>query len=137
MSTRNEDARLELERLADTLTRSLLEASDDELVEVMGGEASVETAAREVDEVIAKAIKAHKQSRLEAARTERHRSLASMAEGRPTIPASPEERRNLFLAKLHKQPELTAAYRDLDSFTDEDILDALQQMSELGLLGDD
>ncbi len=137
MSTRSEDARLELERLADSLAQSLLDVPGNQLVEVMGNEARVEVAAREVDEVVARSVKAYKHSRLEAAQAERQRRLASLAKGQPNIPVSPQARRDLFFARLQAQPELTAAYRGLDAFTDEDILDALLQLNELGLLGED
>lgn len=127
-----------LAALIDALGDSVLEASDDEIVEELrlsGIEPNAE-AARQKAMMLA-TVKAFRQRALETARAGYSRRIEQLERKPYAIPKTAAARRKLF-SLFTQQPQfaefVTAQYRDLENLTDNDIETYLQDLAELGIL---
>lgn len=88
--------------------------------------------------ILLEKLKAHQQKKLREARAGYERELASLSEGHFNLPATPAERKALFIATLDRARQLqtpfTMQHRNLSDFSDEDIVANLKKLFQLGLL---
>ena len=127
-----------LAALIEALGESVLEASDEEIVEELrlaGIDPDAE-AARLKARMLA-TVRSFRQRALDAARTGYASRLERLEQKSYTIPKTAEARRKLFSFVI-QQPQyaqyVTAQYRDLENLTDNDIESYLQDLDELGIL---
>jgi hypothetical protein len=137
MSNRRTDEE-KLDALIDSLADSVLEASDDEIIEELrmsGGNPDAEAA--RLKAMMLATVKAFRQRALETARAAYSRQIEQMERKQYAIPNTPAERRKLF-SLFTQQPQfaqfVTAHYRDLENLTDNDIETYLEDLAELGIL---
>jgi len=127
-----------LDAIMEALGDSVLEASDDEIIEELrlaGVDPDAE-AARLKAKMLA-TVKAFRQRALAAAQAG-YRSRLEQVDRKPyAVPKTPAARRELFSFVI-QQPQyaqyVTAQYRDLENLTDNDIESYLQDLAELGIL---
>lgn len=137
MSNKRNDEE-KLDALIDALGDSVLEASDEEILEElrMSGVDPDAEAAR-LKAMMLGTVKAFRQRALEAARAAYSRQIEQMEKKPHPIPKTPTERRKLF-SFLAQQPQfaefVTAQYRNLEDLTDNDIETYLEDLAELGIL---
>ncbi len=127
-----------LDALIDALGNSVLEESDDEILEEMraeGVDMRVESARMKA--MMLATVKAFRQRALDAARAAYKSQIEQMEGKRYFIPKTAPERRKLF-ALFTQQPQfaefVTAQYRNLEDVTDNDIETYLEDLAELGIL---
>jgi len=127
-----------LDALIDALGDSILEASDEDILDElrMSGVAPEAEAAR-LKALMLGTVKAFRQRALEAARAAYGRQIEQMDKKPYSIPKTPEQRRKLF-SFIAQQPQfaefVTAQYRNLEDLTDNDIETYLEDLAELGIL---
>lgn len=137
MSSKRTDAE-KLDALIDALGDSVLEASDEEILEElrMSGVDPDAEAAR-LKAIMLGTVKAFRQRALEAARAAYSRQIEQMEKKPYPIPKTPTERRKLF-SFFAQQPQfaefVTAQYRNLEDLTDNDIETYLEDLADLGIL---
>ena len=128
----------QLDAILDALAESLLEASDEHILEeaAEAGEDIKETETR-VKTVFRRAATAFKKKRLQEARVLYEKEM------RPTrkhhlIPASFQEKLDLLAHIIESQPQikavLTAQYRAFTELTEEDVDSYLDELAKLGVL---
>ena len=127
-----------LDALVDALGDSILEASDEDLLEELrmrGVDPDAEAA--RLKTMMLGTVKAFRQRALEAARAAYSRQIEKMDKKPYSLPKTPKERRQLF-SFFTQQPQfaefVTAQYRDLENLTDNDIETYLEDLAELGIL---
>lgn len=130
----------ELQRLAEGVVDSILEAPEDEIDDALraAGEDPREVAER-TRRLVRAAVDRRRKERLRRAR-ERYESRAAVRrEGEFEWPGTVEEGRRV-LAELCARPAheqtLTLQFRDLKGMPDEDVRSLLRQLAELGALDD-
>lgn len=139
MSKKPQSYEEELDAIMNALAESVVEASDEEILEEvrLQGEDPKEAAGR-VRNVLLDTVKIYKQKRLREAQEQYDSHIAAMRNKTYRLPASAMERRTLFGLALSRQPAvrsaLTAQYREFTSLTDNDVESYLKQFQELGLL---
>lgn len=133
---------LKFQRIMDAISDSILEASDEEILEemVLAGEDS-EAVAKEVKDVLYGALLKHKKHRLPELEQQHAEQLAHLEGKIVNIPEAPKERRNLLEKILGIKPDfrqlvLTAQYRDLSEIDDQAIEEHLREWAQLGVLDD-
>jgi len=140
MPERPRDYEAELRAIMDALAESAAQASDEEiLAEVRESGEDPEAVAARVRGILSRAVTAYEQRRLRDAEESYRRRLESMRTQSRAIPATPERRRELFMAIMTRQPDLGTALvtlqnREFRSLTDADIQSALEQLAALGAL---
>ncbi|MGA8644183.1 hypothetical protein [Candidatus Binatus sp.] len=127
-----------LDALIDALDDSILEASDEDLLEELrmrGVDPDAEAA--RLKTMMLGTVKAFRQRALEAARAAYSSQIKKMEKKPYSLPKTPKERRQLF-SLFTQQPQfaefVTAQYRDLENLTDNDIETYLEDLAELGIL---
>jgi hypothetical protein len=127
-----------LDAISDALSDSLVNATDDEVLEearLAGLDPSAEAA--RVKALMLVTVKAYQQRALREARRayELQAQQPTRTQGIPTTPA---KRRDLFSFVLSRQPQyaeiFTAQHRDFTDLTDDDIESYLEDLAELGVL---
>jgi len=128
-----------LEALADAVGESILQEIDEEILEelrLVGINPDAE--ATRLKALMLDRVKLFQQRKLRAAREGYGREIAHLDRKSYSIPTTAPERRQLF-SFLLQQPRyaelVTAQYRDLESLTDNDIETYLEDLAELGVLG--
>lgn len=143
MSDATKDAK-RLQALLDIATDALLEASDHEVLEELrntGGDPAA--LAQEARAAFAAAQRVRGQRRLQAAREGlAHKRQASTGAGlRQLIPRDPEARRRLLDRILSREDlprTMTLAFREGGGeMADEEVLTALEDFADLGILDED
>ena len=128
----------QLDAILDALAESLLEASDEIILEeaTEAGEDIKRTEAR-VKDVFRRASKAFKKKRLQEARAIYEKETRP-AKKHHLIPASFQEKFDLLVHILEARPQikavLTAQYRDLNELAEEDVDSFLDDLAKLGVL---
>lgn len=127
-----------LDALIDALGNSVLEESDDEILEEMraeGVDMRVESARMKA--MMLATVKTFRQRALDSARAAYKSQIEQMESKRYSIPKTAPKRRKLF-ALFTQQPQfaefVTAHYRNLEDVTDNDIETYLEDLAELGIL---
>jgi len=128
----------QLDAILDALAESLLEASDEQILEE-AAEAGVDIKKTEtrVKDVFRRAAKAFKKKRLQEARAIYEKEMRP-AKKHHLIPASFKEKFDLLVHILEARPQikavLTAQYRELTELTEEDVDSCLDELAKLGVL---
>lgn len=127
-----------LAALIEALGESILEASDEEVLEELRlAEIDPETEAARLKARMLATVKTFRKRALDAARVGYARRLEQIEQKTYAIPKTAEARRNLFSLVI-QQPRyaqyVTAQCRDLEKLTDNDIESYLQDLEELGIL---
>lgn len=131
-----------LQTLLDATAEFLLEASDEEILEDLRAEgANPERVAQEARVVLDNALRTRGRRRLLAAREglQRDREGVDARSGRRSIPAEPAARRKLLdwlLARNDLPQAMTMAFREGKHLPDDEVLSALEDLADLGLLDD-
>jgi len=133
-----------LQMLLDAATESLLEASDEEILEdIRDTGCDPALIAKEARSAFARALQVRGQRRLQAAREglQRHRRASTGRERRQPIPADPAIRRKLLdriLARDDLPHTMTMAFREGGKeLPDDEVLSALEDLADLGFLDDE
>lgn len=129
----------DLDRILDGIAESIATESDEAILEELRAEGTDPAAnAAALKAVLLGALKQHEQGLLSAAR-ERIR-LRTANPVQRTLPVSADERRTLLLSLFGSRPKVaemvTAHCRDLSALTDADVESCLEDLAELGLLGE-
>ena len=125
-----------MNRLAD----SVLDLSDEQLIAEAKAEGiDVRGEAERVRNVLRRASKSYRMSKLIAAQRNYESQLAQMQTRHYDLPTSARKRRELLAAVLSAHPDvqpalLTAQYRDFKELSDVDVESFLKQLKELGIL---
>jgi Fic family protein len=127
-----------LDALIEALSDSVLEESDDEILEEMRMEGvDMHKESARMKAMMLATVKACRQRALNAARESYKRQIDHMENKRYTIPKTATERRKLFTLFTQK-PQfaqfVTAQYRNLEDVTDNDIETYLEDLADLGIL---
>ncbi|MGH7802556.1 MAG: hypothetical protein ACREOW_18355 [Thermodesulfobacteriota bacterium] len=127
-----------LDALIDALGDSVLEASDDEILEELRKSGvDMDAEAVHLKAMMLGTVKTFRQRSLEAARAAYSRQIEQMENKSYSIPKTAPERRKLF-SFLAQNPRfaqfVTAQYRNLEELTDNDIETYLEDLAELGIL---
>lgn len=140
MKDNNKVDDLKFQKLMDALAESVLELSDEEVLEemVLNGE-DPEAVAAEVRQVLDEGLLKFKKQRLQEFKKQHAEQRAQLEKRVISIPDSPEERRSLLESVFnrmpeYKQPELTAQYRNLSGIDDQEIEELLRELGQLGVL---
>ena len=127
-----------LDALIDALGESVLEESDDEILEElrMSG-INMDTEAARLKAMMLDTVKAFRQRSLKAAREAYSLQIEQIENKSYSIPKTAPERRELFTL-FTQNPRfaqfVTAQYRNLEELTDNDIETYLEDLAELGIL---
>ena len=130
----------ELEAIMEGLAESVLEASDEEILEEAreAGE-DVEESAEGIRAGLLEVMRKQRLEQLRTAREERSRALEKLERAESSLPTSPAARRALLDGVLADHSEvrglLTAQHRDLSGLSDEDVDSCLRHLQALGVLG--
>ncbi len=125
-----------MNRLAD----SVLDLSDEQLIAEARAEGiDVRGEAERVRNVLRRASKSYRMSKLVAAQRNYESQVARMQARQYHLPTSASKRRELLTAVLSARPDmqsalLTAQYRDFKELSDVDVESFLKQLKELGML---
>jgi hypothetical protein len=127
-----------LDALIDAVGDSILEESDDEILEEMRTQGvDIHSESARLKEIMLGTVKAFRQRALVAARAAYDRQIENTATKQYFIPKTAPERRRLF-AFITQQPQfaefVTAQYRNLEDITDTDIETYLEDLAELDIL---
>ena len=127
-----------LEALIDALSDSVLEASDDVILdELRLSGVDPETEAGRLKTMMLGTVKTFRQRSLEASRAAYDHQIKTMDKKEYPIPLTMAECRKMF-SLFVKQPQfkefVTAQYRNLEDLTDADIKSYLEDLAELGIL---
>ncbi len=130
----------ELLRIMEGLAESLLEESDEEVLEEarLSGR-DPETIAEGVRGVIKRALEGHGRRIREQAALEYREQVEALSTRQYELPLSRNGRLDLLAAAMRATPDLgglTVAYRDFKKLPDEDLRTLLEKLAELGLLPD-
>jgi hypothetical protein len=142
MPEKPHDYEAELRAMMDALAESAAQASDKEiLAEVRESGEDPEAVAARVRGILKTAVTSYEQRRLRAAEESYRSRVEAIRRQSRAIPATPERRRELFMAIMARQPGLGAALvtlqnREFRSLTDADIHSALEQLAALGALSE-
>ena len=140
MTTQQKKPSEELRAILDLIADSILESSDEELLEEATEiYANPQEASEEVRLVLLSAVKAHRQRKLDAARTQYEQNVSELKQQEFQLPDSPAARRALLVNTITKIPnsdstQLTAQFRDAEKISDKDVESSLKQLHALGLL---
>ena len=140
--TAPKDPKEELAALMDACAESTEAMTDDELLQdaaAAGVDANAESS-RIRGLLLSAFVRAKKVELAEAAR--QHQTAGTPSRRRPRLPSGASERRAMLMQELERRPQLKDAVstlqpRDLPSFSDAEVESVLEQLGELGLLGDD
>lgn len=130
--------REKLDALIDALGNSVLEESDDEILEEIRAEGvDMRAESERMKTMMLATVKAFRQRALDAARAAYKSQIEQMQGKRYSIPKTAPERRRLF-ALFTQQPQfaefVTVQHRNLEDVTDNDIETYLEDLAELGIL---
>lgn len=123
-------------RLAD----SVVELSDEQIISEAKAEGiDVHGEAERVRDLLRKASKTYRLSKLAAAQRAYENQISQMQVRHYDLPTSPNKRRDLLSAVLSARPDmqsalLTAQHRDFKELSDADVESFLKQLKELGVL---
>jgi hypothetical protein len=126
--------------LSDALGNSILDESDEEILEDLR-QAGVDPKAEalRLKTMMLKTVKTFQQRHLRAARAGYEKQAAQPGRQNSLVPTTAPERRELFSFLLQKPQYaalVTAQYRDLEAFTDNDIESHLEDLADLGVLNE-
>jgi Glu-tRNA(Gln) amidotransferase subunit E-like FAD-binding protein len=135
------DPRRPLDGILDGLAESVAHEDSDELLEeAQAAGESPEFIAQKLKAIAFVALKKFEQRKLEAAREAYYLRTANAPENKESIASTPDERKRQLFAILESNPDigkvLTAQHRGLENLSDEDVQSALEDLAELGFLGD-
>lgn len=139
MSNKRTD-REQMDALADALSQSILEESDDEtLTEAKLAGVNPEAEAAQLKSVMSAAVKKFQQKLLREAQAGYQADLQNIQQrSYRKIPETPEGRFDLFSLVIAHRPQYAAMYttqhRDLKDLTDDDIQSYLEDLEALGVL---
>ncbi len=139
MSGKNDSDRKALILLADAFIEDILKMSDEEILKEFREEEGGDPARnrRDVLEIVGKAALSANKSRMAAAKTG---ALASLRTSRRTPEktidvASARKRLRSLIERSQSDPTLTMAARNEEELSDEDVFGILEDLEELGSLG--
>jgi hypothetical protein len=126
----------ELWNLMTVLADSVLDASDDEILEETE---RAEGIADDTRALLLEGVRTMRQERRQRARDEYEESVSSMSmQETGRIPKAVTEQRALLFQIMSERPQvsaaLTAQFRDFRELSDEDVLSYLRQLQELGVM---
>ena len=130
-----------LQSLLDDVEKSILEASDEEILqEARDDGENIETLVSDVSQIISNSINGSRKLKLRTAREAYERAVQSRQSGSNVIPDSASERRKM-LKQLISAPnnipaEITVVFREGQDLSDEDVESLLENLLELGLIHD-
>lgn len=136
--SKNPAPKEQLDRIIEALDKSLLEASDEQIMQeaAEAGEDIKEIEAR-VKNVFRRAVRAFKKKRLQEARALYEKEIQPTKKHR-LIPATFQEKLDLLARILEAQPQikavLTAQYREFTELAEEDVDSFLDELAKLGVL---
>ena len=134
----NHTPKEQLDAILDALAESLLEASDEQILEeaTEAGEDIKRTETR-VKDVFRRAAKAFRKKRLHEARAIYEKETRTVRKHH-LIPASFQEKLDLLAHIIEAQPQikavLTAQYREFTELAEEDVDSYLDELAKLGVL---
>ncbi|HKM80338.1 MAG TPA: hypothetical protein VJY15_05190 [Candidatus Acidoferrum sp.] len=136
-----DDPRRPLDGILEGLSESVAREDPEELLEEArtAGQGPGSIAQRLKDIALA-ALKKFEQRKLETAREAYYLRATKGPENKASVASTPDERKRQLSAILQSNPEigavLTAQHREFESLSDEDVQSALEDLAELGFLGD-
>lgn len=137
MRKRDESER-QLERIYDELAESVLELTDEEILdEARSRGIDPVQEAEQVRVLMKNASGALRRQKLRDAQKQHQQRVDEMGQRKYMLPSGADERRRLLLSVLAKCPDisaLTVQFRDFTDLPDEDIETVLKQLADLGLL---
>lgn len=141
MTNRSRDYERELSVVMTAIAESVAQTPADVLwVECQEDGIDTEAIARRTKTILAEAVKRQSQQKLRQARSEYETHVAAMQRRVYSIPESIQKQRELLASVFSMKPELrgvlTAAARDFQQLTDNDVELTLKQLQELGALDD-
>jgi hypothetical protein len=133
---------LQLEALLDEIDRSIMEASDAEVLQDARLAGVDPTAnAKELKQRFLNAARAFQKRKLTLAKQAYAENVKHLSKRRVRIPASASEQRDLLQLTIAQHAQqglaLTAKYRDFESIPDSDLPELLQELAALHLLAND
>lgn len=125
----------------DALADSILEASDADVeIELRERALNPTEVASNVQRILLAAVKQFKQRKLSASQSMYEAEVERIRTTKYSLPSSAEERRALLWRVITGAPSMsglvTAQHRDFKDLTDTDVIGLLQQLGDLGVLGD-
>ena len=141
ITNRSRDYERELSLVMTAIAESVAQTPADVLwVECREDGIDTEAIARHTKTILAEAVKRQSQQKLRRARSEYETHVAAMQHRVYSIPESIQKQRELLASVFSMKPELqgvlTAAARDFQQLTDNDVELTLKQLQELGALDD-
>lgn len=135
------DPRRSLDGILDGLAESVAREDPDEILkEAQTAGQNPESIAQRLKSIAFVALKKLEQRKLEAAREAYNLRAANGPGNKESIAPTPDERKRQLCAILQSNPDigevLTAQHRGLENLSDEDVQTALEDLAELGFLGD-
>jgi hypothetical protein len=136
-----DDRRRPLDGILEGLAESVAREDPEKLLEeARTAGQNPESIAQRLKIIASAALKKFEQRKLEAAR-ETYRLRATRGpENRESIASTPDERKRQLSAILESNPDIGAAlttqHREFEGLSDEDVQSALEDLAELGYLGD-
>jgi predicted transcriptional regulator len=136
-----DDPRRPLDGILEGLAESVAREDPEQLLEeARTSGQNPESIAQRLKDVASAALKKFEQRKLEAAREAYYLHAAKGPENKESVASTPDERKRQLSAILESNPDigavLTAQHREFESLSDEDVQSALEDLAELGFLGD-
>lgn len=130
-----------LQAFYDALADSILASSDADVeLELRERALNPSEVASNVQRILLAAVKQFKQRKLSASQSKYEAEVERIRTAKYSLPSSAEERRALLLRVITGAPSMsglvTAQHRDFKDLTDSDVIGLLQQLGDLGVLGD-
>ena len=125
----------------DALADSILTASDGDVeLELRDRALNPSDVANNVQRILIAAVKQFKQRKLSASQSMYETEVERIRTAKYSLPSSAEERRALLWRVITGAPSMsglvTAQHREFKDLTDSDVIGLLQQLGDLGVLGD-
>ena len=136
-----DDLRRPLDGILEGLAESVAREDPEELLEeARTAGQNPESIAQRLKNVALAALRKFEQRKLEAAREAYYLRAAKGPDNKESVASTPDERKRQLSAILQSNPDigavLTAQHREFESLSDEDVQSTLEDLAELGFLGD-
>src|SRR5450759_1285481 len=132
---------LQLKSLVDALSRSIVEATDEEIQEdARLARVDLDANAAQLKQMFTDTAKYFHKRKFVQAKEDYDREAQELQRSSFQLPASPAERRALVQLVAARQAELgspfTLGHRDFENLSDSDVASLLEELAALGLLPD-
>lgn len=136
-----DDLRRPLDGILEGLAESVAREDPEELLkEARTAGQNPASIAQRLKSVASTTLKKLEQRKLEVARAAYYLRAAKGPQNKESVASTPAERKRQLFAILQSNPDigavLTAQHREFENFSDEDVQSALEDLAELGYLGD-